>query len=82
MRTVHLSEQDFSEVHAAMVAAMDGQDVLITVLVSRLGESSKEVKVETERYERMAEAERSLRGVSSWRSGGDKNPRQRKIPSS
>ena len=82
MRTVYLSDENFREVHAAMVTAMDNQDLMITVLVSRFGEASEQVKSETERYERMADAERSLRGVSSWRSGGDKSPPRRKPSSS
>ena len=78
MKTVNLSDEDFAEVHAAMAAAMDGQDVLLAVLAARFGPDSDQVKVERARLARMEEADRSLRGVSSWRSGGDKNPRRRK----
>ena len=78
MKTVNLSDEDFAEVHAAMAAAMDGQDVLLAVLAARFGPDSDQVKVERARLARMEEADRSLRGVSSWRSGGDKNPRRSK----
>jgi hypothetical protein len=78
MRTVRLSDEDFAEVHAAMTAAMDGQDVLLEVLAARFGPDSDLVKVERARLASMEEADRSLRGVSSWRSGGDKNPRRSK----
>lgn len=80
MRTVHLSDEDFAEVHAALTAAMDGQDVMLEVLAARFGSDSDQVKVERVRLARMEEADRSLRGVSSWRSGGDKNPRRSKQP--
>lgn len=82
MKTVHLSDEDFAEVHAAMTAAMDGQDVLLEVLAARFGLDSDQVKVERARLARMEEADRSLRGVSSWRSGGDKNPRRSKLTAS
>lgn len=78
MKTVYLSDVDFSEVRAAMAAAMDGQDVLLDALAMQHGVDSEQVKVEQERLARMEEADRSLRGVSSWRSGGDKNPRRSK----
>lgn len=78
MRTVHLSDEDFAEVHAAMTVAMDGQDVLLEMLVVRFGPESDQAKTERARLARMEEADRSLRGVSSWRSGGDKNPRRSK----
>lgn len=80
MKTVNLSDEDFAEVHAALAAAMDGQDVMLEVLAARFGSDSDQVKVERARLARMEEADRSLRGVSSWRSGGDKNPRRRKQP--
>lgn len=80
MKTVHLSDEDFAEVHAALTAAMDGQDVMLEVLAARFGSDSDQVKVERARLARMEEADRSLRGVSSWRSGGDKNPRRSKQP--
>ena len=80
MKTIRLSDEDFAEVHAAMTAAMDGQDVLLEVLAARFGHESDQVKAERVRLARMEEADRSLRGVSSWRSGGDKNPRHRKQP--
>lgn len=82
MRTVYLSDVDFAEVHAAMTAAMDGQDVLIATLAARHGIDSDQVKAERERLAKMEEADRSLRGVSSWRSGGDKNPRRSKLTAS
>lgn len=82
MRTVYLSDEDFAEVHGAMTAAMDGQDVLIEVLTARFGADSDEVKVERTRLARLEAADRSLRGVSSWRSGGDKNPRRSKLSAS
>lgn len=78
MKTVRLSDDDFVEVHAAMTAAMDAQDALLDKLAVQFGQSSDQVKVEQERLARMEEADRSLRGVSSWRSGGDKNPRRSK----
>lgn len=78
MKTVYLSDEDFAEVCAAMTAAMDGQDVLIEVLSGRFGPDSDQVKVERARLARLEEADRSVRGVSSWRSGGDKNPRRSK----
>lgn len=78
MRTVYLSDEDFAEVSAVMAAAMDGQDVLIEVLARRFGTDSDQVKVERARLDRLEEADRSLRGTSSWRAGGDKNPRRSK----
>lgn len=78
MRAIYLSDEDFAEVHGALTAAMDGQDVLIAMLSNRFGADSDQVAAERARLARMEEADRSLRGVSSWRSGGDKNPRRRK----
>lgn len=78
MKTVRLSDEDFVEVRAAMTAAMDGQDVLLDALAALHGADSDQVKSERARLARMEEADRSLRGVSSWRSGGDKNPRRSK----
>jgi len=78
MRAIYLSDEDFAEVHGALTAAMDGQDVLIAMLSSRFGADSAQVEAERVRLARMEEADRSLRGVSSWRSGGDKNPRRSK----
>ncbi|CDG86153.1 hypothetical protein GJA_5566 [Janthinobacterium agaricidamnosum NBRC 102515 = DSM 9628] len=57
---------------------MDGQDVLLEALEERFGPGADQVAAERVRLARMEEADRSLRGVSSWRSGGDANPRRRK----
>jgi len=77
VRTVRLSDEDFAEVHADMTAAMDGQDVLLEALAELYGPDSDQVKTERARLARMHEADRSLRGVSSWRAGHiDKNPRR------
>jgi hypothetical protein len=78
MRTVHLSDEDFAEVYAALVSAMDGQDLLLEALAARFGHDSDQVAAERARLARMEEADRSLRGVSGWRFGGDKNPRRSK----
>lgn len=78
MRTVRLSDEDFTEVHAAMTAAMDGQEARLDALAAQFGADSDQVAAERARLARMEEADRSLRGVSSWRSGGDKNPRRSK----
>lgn len=78
MRTVRLSDEDFAELHAAITAAMDAQDVLLEALEEQFGQGSHQVATELVRLARMEEADRSLRGASSWRSGGDKNPRRRK----
>lgn len=78
MKTVYLSDVDFSEVCAVMAAAMDGQDVLLDALAAQHSVDSDQVTVERARLARMQEADRSLRGVSSWRSGGDKNPHRSK----
>lgn len=80
MKTVYLSDESFAELHSVVTAAMDGQDVLIATLVAQQGSGSDQVKAERERLARMEEADRNLRGVSSWRSGGDKNPRRSKLP--
>lgn len=78
MKTVLLSDEDFTEVHAAMTSAMDGQEARLDALAAQFGRDSGQVVVELARLARMEEADRSLRGVSSWRSGGDKNPRRSK----
>lgn len=61
-----------------MVAAMNGQDMLLDALAEQYGSDSDQVTVERARLAKMQEADRSLRGVSSWRSGGDKNPHRSK----
>lgn len=81
MKTVYLSDEDFSVVSDVMGAAIDGQSILIAMMEGRFGPDSPEAKAERARQVVLEEADRSLRGVSSWRAGGDKNPR-RKTPRS
>lgn len=81
MRTVYLSDEDFSVVSDVMGAAIDGQHVLIAFMSGKFGPDSPQVQAELARQVVLEEADRSLRGVSGWRGGGDKNPR-RKTPCS
>ncbi len=70
MKTVYLSDTDFEEICAALVDTMNGQTVLIDFLTGRYGPDSDQVKKASERLARAEEADRSLRGVSSWRGKG------------
>jgi predicted ABC-type transport system involved in lysophospholipase L1 biosynthesis ATPase subunit len=67
MKTVYLSDTDFEEISSAMVDAMNGQSMLMDFLAGRYGPDSDQVKKAGERLVRLEEAERSLKGVSSWR---------------
>lgn len=70
MKTVYLSDVDFEEISIAMADAIHGQAVLIDFLAGRHGPGSDQVKKASERLARVEEADRSLRGVSSWRGKG------------
>lgn len=70
MKTVYLSDTDFEEIKVAMVDTINGQAVLIDFLAGRYGLDSDQVKKASERLARLEEADRSIRGVSSWRGKG------------
>lgn len=70
MRTIYLSDTDFEEISAALTDTINGQGVLIDFLAGRFGPDSDQVKKASERLARAEEADRSLRGVSSWRGKG------------
>lgn len=69
MKTVYFSDDAFMEISSAMAAAIDGQEVTIQVLASRFGPVSGQVMAEQARLERLLDADRQLRGKSTWRAG-------------
>jgi hypothetical protein len=75
MKTVYFSDDAFAEISSAMAAAIDGQGVTIEVLASRFGPASGQVVAERARLERLLDADRQLRGKSTWRAGMLDRPR-------
>lgn len=75
MKTAYFSDEAFVEISSAMAAAIDGQEVTIQVLASRFGPASDQVAAEQARLERLLDADRQLRGKSSWRGSMLDRPR-------
>lgn len=76
MRTVHLTEEGFAEVAAALEEKGQGALMLVDLLSARRGADSPEVQAELAKFERLASAARELYVISTWRS----NPRGNAFP--
>lgn len=70
MKTVHLTDEAFAEIAAALEDKALGQDVLIEFLTGRFGPESDQVKAETETMTRLKAAALDFHGISTWRSNG------------
>lgn len=76
MKTVHLTEEGFAEVAAALEERGQGALMLVDLFLARYGAESAQVQAELAKFERLASAARELYVISTWRS----NPRGNAFP--
>lgn len=68
MKTIHLSDEGYAQVAAALEEKGQGQEMLIDLLAGRRGPDSEEVKAEEAKLVALTNAAHEFYGVSTWRS--------------
>ena len=70
MKTIHLSDEAYAEVAAALEEQGKGMVMAVDLLTARFGPESEQVQGELASFTRLASAAFEFYGVSSWRSSG------------